>query len=96
MSAVPRNDPPRIAVALRYDGQGAPRVIAKGRGECAERILSVARAYGIPLQDDPELVELLAQIDLGAEIPPKLYTLIAELFAFIHNLSGKPVVPLGK
>ena len=44
-----------IAVALHYDGESAPRVTAKGRGELAERILKAAEASDIPLQEDPEL-----------------------------------------
>lgn len=76
------------AVALRYDGEGAPRLTAKGHGETAERILALARRHGIPIQQDRALVELLAQVRLGEEIPPVLYAAVAELLAFVYGLSG--------
>ena len=78
-----------IAVALHYDGENAPRVTAKGRGELAERILKAAEASDIPLQEDPELAAILAQVPLGNEIPENLYRAIAEVIAFAYLLSGK-------
>ncbi len=74
---------------MRYDGRSAPRVVAKGGGEIAERILEVAREHGVPLREDRELVGLLAQIDLGEEIPTALYVAVAEVLAFAYRLSGK-------
>ena len=87
-----KKDPPSpddIAVALHYDGENAPRITAKGRGELATRILAAARAHDIPLQDDPELAAILAQIPLGTEIPDTLYHAVAEIIAFAYLLSGK-------
>jgi flagellar biosynthesis protein len=78
-----------IAVALRYDGENPPRITAKGRGDLAKRILESARANDIPLEDDPELAAILAQIPLGEEIPENLYRAIAEVIAFAYLLSGK-------
>jgi len=78
-----------IAVALRYDGTGAPRVTAKGRAEVAERIVALAREHGVPLQDDPDLAAVLARIPLGEEIPEALYRAVAEVIAFAYLLSGK-------
>ncbi len=77
------------AVALRYEGKGAPRVTAKGHGLTAERILALAEEHGIPLREDPDLVYLLAQLDLGDEIPATLYMAVAEVIAFAYRLSGK-------
>ena len=82
-------DKPRNAVALRYDGAGAPRVVAKGRGDLAERILEVAREHDVPLHTDDGLAELLAQIELGDEIPPDLYLAVAQVLAFAYQLSGR-------
>lgn len=82
-------NPPSVAVALYYDGKGAPRVTAKGRGALAEQILALAEEHRIPLERDPELVTLLAQIPLGDEIPEALYRAIAEVIAFAYLLSGK-------
>jgi flagellar biosynthesis protein len=78
-----------IAVALKYDGKNAPKVTAKGSGLTAEQILSLAEQHGIPLQTEPELVKILAQIPLGDEIPNELYTAVAEVLAFAYFLSGK-------
>jgi flagellar biosynthesis protein len=77
------------AVALRYEGHGAPRITAKGRGLTAERIIALADEHGIPLREDPDLVYLLAQLDLGDEIPATLYVAVAEVIAFAYRLSGK-------
>lgn len=82
-------NPPNVAVALHYDGKGAPRVTAKGRGALAEQILALAEQHQIPLERDPQLVALLAQIPLGDEIPEALYLAIAEVIAFAYLLSGK-------
>jgi len=78
-----------IAVALRYDGKNAPKVTAKGTGLSAEQILQIAEQHGIPLQTEPELVKILAQIPLGDEIPNELYVAVAEVIAFAYILSGK-------
>lgn len=77
------------AVALRYEGHGAPRVTATGRGLTAERIIALAEEHGIPLREDPDLVYLLSQLDLGDEIPAALYVAVAEVIAFAYRLSGR-------
>ncbi len=82
------NDPD-VAVALLYDGENTPRITAKGRGELAERIISLAEEHGIPFHGDPELAALLAQIPLGDEIPESIYIAIAEVIAFAYMVSGK-------
>lgn len=78
-----------IAVALKYDGKNAPKVVAKGSGLSAEQILQIAEQHGIPLQTEPELARILAQIPLGDEIPNELYVAVAEIIAFAYFLSGK-------
>ncbi len=82
--------PPR-AVALRYDRvkDGAPRVVAKGRGQVAENIIAVAREHGVPLHEDPNLAATLSALDIETEIPPELYRAVAEVLAFIYRLNGK-------
>jgi flagellar biosynthesis protein len=76
------------AVALGYDAaqDRAPRVLAKGSGALAQKIIAIANEHGIPLQEDPVLVELLAQIDVDREIPPELYKAVAEILAFVYRL----------
>ncbi len=79
------------AVALKYHRQAdnAPRVIAKGRGEIAEKIIEVAKANNVPLYEDKNLVQVLEALDLKTEIPPELYRAVAEVLAFIYRLNGK-------
>ncbi len=80
---------PELAVALYYDNDKAPRVTAKGTGKQAEQILKLASEHNIPLEDDPELAAILAQIPLGDEIPETLYRAIAEVITFAYLVSGK-------
>jgi len=84
----PRNDDlRRSAIALSYkEGAPAPRVVAKGYGEVAERIIDFARQSGVFVHDSPELVSLLMQVDLDQQIPPELYRAVAEVLAFIYYL----------
>ena len=89
MNETSKNTPPRTAIALHYSGRGAPRVTAKGKGVVAEEILALAREHNIPLREDPALTGLLARIELGDEIPEKLYLAVAEVIAFAYRLSGK-------
>jgi flagellar biosynthesis protein len=77
------------AVALKYNQKkdGAPRVVAKGRGEIAEKIIQVAREHNVPLVEDQDLIQILEALDLETEIPPALYRAVAEVFAFIYRLN---------
>ncbi len=79
------------AVALRYDGdkESAPRVLAKGQGPVAERILAIAKEHGIPLYEDRDLVHLLGALDLDVEVPPNLYKALAEVLAHLYRANGK-------
>ncbi|HBV88056.1 MAG TPA: flagellar biosynthesis protein FlhB [Desulfosporosinus sp.] len=74
------------AAALIYDQTGAPRIVAKGAGEIARKIIETAHSEGIPIQKNETLVEALMQVELTKEIPPQLYRAVAELLAFIYNL----------
>jgi len=74
------------AVALKYnpDSDIAPKVVAKGAGLVAEKILE--RAEDIPIHQDAALVEDLTRLDLGDNIPPELYDVIAQVLVFISEL----------
>ncbi len=76
------------AVALKYKRyiDNAPKVVAKGKGEVAKRIIEVAKENNIPITEDAELVEMLIKLDLYEEIPENLYKVVAEIFAFIYKL----------
>ena len=78
------------AVALRYRREecGAPRVTAAGSGPVAERILEIAREHGLPLREDPDLVEALSILDLNAMIPVELYDVIAEVLAWAYRANS--------
>ncbi len=81
--------PTKTAVALEWNGKGAPRVTAKGRNEIADNILAIAREHDVPIDEDPELTEVLAHVQLGDEIPAELYLAVAQVIAFAYRLSGK-------
>ncbi len=73
------------AVALKYkpEEDKAPIVVAKGRGEVAERIIKLAKENGIPIVEDKNLVEALINVDLYEEIPPELYEAVAKLLVYL-------------
>jgi flagellar biosynthesis protein len=87
--------PPPQAVALHYDGKRAPTVIAKGSGDIARQILAIADKHKIPLREDPELLGLLAKLDMGQQIPESLYIAVAQIIAFAYYISGKSPPPPG-
>lgn len=84
------------AIALQYDGDNAPTVTASGEGAIAEEILRIAKEHNIPLKEDALLAELLSDLNLGEEIPPMLYRVIAEIIAYAYLVSGKVPVNKGK
>jgi flagellar biosynthesis protein len=77
------------AVALEYDGTNAPRITATGSGATAQRIIDIAREHGVPLHEDPDLLTLLAKLELGDEIPRALYVTVAHVIAWAYVLTGK-------
>jgi len=82
------------AVALTYTpGDSAPQVVAKGRGLIAHEIISRAREAGVYVHESPELVSLLMQVDLDSHIPPQLYTVVAELLAWLYRIEAGTAAP---
>jgi flagellar biosynthesis protein len=81
----------RRAVALRYQHaeDSSPRIIAKGQGEVAERIIAVAKDHGVALHEDRDLVHLLGVLDLDVEVPPTLYRALAEVLAHIYRTNAR-------
>lgn len=83
--------PSRKAVALQYTlNRPAPVIVASGRGYVAERIIELADEAGIPIRDDPMLVEALATLELDEEIPNDLYLAVAEALVWAYRISGRP------
>jgi flagellar biosynthesis protein len=85
------------AAALRYqpDRDQTPTVIGSGSGKIAERILEMAKEHNIPIHEDSDLVEILAKLQPGDEIPPATYVVVAEILSFIYkiNKTAKPPSP---
>jgi flagellar biosynthesis protein len=79
----------QLAVALHYDRTGAPRVIAKGKGSIGAKIIEVAKAHDIPIQENEVLAGALSNVELGDEIPTELYKAVAEVLVFVLRLSGR-------
>jgi len=81
----------RAAVSLKYSPtkDRAPKVTAKGWGVVAEKILEVARKHNIPIKEDPDLIQVLAKLDIDKEIPPSLYKVVAEILAFVYSVNKK-------
>jgi flagellar biosynthesis protein len=79
----------QLAVALHYDRTGAPRVIAKGKGSIGARIIEVAKAHNIPVEENEILAGALSNVELGDEIPAELYKAVAEVLIFVLRLSGR-------
>ena len=80
-------DPKKLAVALQYDFQDAPRVTAKGQGQIAEIIIAEAAKNNIQVEENPIMAQALSQIPLDEEIPEGLYQGVAEILNFILQTS---------
>ncbi|KZZ77899.1 flagellar biosynthesis protein FlhB, partial [Oleiphilus sp. HI0133] len=72
-----------------YDEEHAPKVVASGEGDIAREIMEIAREHGVPLYENPDLVAVLARLELGEEIPDVLYRVIAEIIAFAFYIQGR-------
>jgi flagellar biosynthetic protein FlhB len=85
-------NPTEFAIALKYDSQTmhAPRVIAKGQGVIAARIREIAIESGVPILERKPLARALYKlVEVGQEIPEQFYAAVAEILAYVYELSGK-------
>jgi len=74
-------------VALKYDkGYKAPKVVAKGKGYVAEQILDIAAQHDVAVHTDKTLAENLNKLDLGENIPPEMFEIVARIYAFIDKI----------
>ena len=88
MPDTPRKQPRKLtAAALGYDRgtEDAPRLLARGRGDVAERILARARDHDIPIEKDPDLLQCLGSLEIGQEIPVEAYAAVAQVLAFLYQ-----------
>ena len=81
----------KAAAALGYEParDAAPKVLASGRGRIAERIILEAEKKGVPVYRDAALAQGLAALDLGQEVPPELYPVVAEVLAFLCRVDAR-------
>jgi flagellar biosynthesis protein len=77
------SNPIPVAVALEFDGDNAPRVTAKGRGELAQTIIDTASKHGVALDRNPILAEALSHVELDDNIPEALYQAVAQVIGFV-------------
>ena len=74
---------------MHYDKAGAPRVVAKGRGAVGAKIIEVAKAHDIPIEENEILAGALSNVELGDEIPAELYKAVAEVLVFVLKLTKR-------
>jgi flagellar biosynthesis protein len=77
------------AAAIKYDSakNAAPVITASGKGTIAEKIIELAHEQGIPIKNDPDLIQVLSKLKVGSEIPVELYRAVAEILAFVYSLN---------
>ena len=75
-------------VVLKYDldKDKAPKITGFGKGQIAEKILKVAEEHKVPFYEDPSLVELLSKLEVNSEVPPKLYSIVAEVLSLVYKI----------
>ena len=83
----------KTAVAVAYNpGEVAPKILAVGKGEVAERIIETAKENDVPFYQDNKLAETLSRLQIGDTIPPELYEVVAEILVFgddVDRMKGK-------
>ncbi|MEO3947291.1 EscU/YscU/HrcU family type III secretion system export apparatus switch protein [Gorillibacterium sp. CAU 1737] len=86
-----RNASGQTAAVLRYEKgkDKAPVVVAQGKGHVARQIIEMAKSHDIPMQEDPLLVENLIDMDLGENVPPQMYSVIAEILLMVEEMEKK-------
>ena len=79
------------AVALKYKAYEdlAPKVIAKGKGEIAKKIIEKAKKFDVPIFQNETLADMLLKVDVNEEVPPKMYDAVVEVFIWLYKLEEK-------
>ena len=75
-----------VVVKYKPHQDTAPRVVAKGKQQLAEKIVDIAKSSGVPIVEDGLLAQLLYQLEVGNEIPEELYTPVAKILVFIYRV----------
>ena len=77
----------KTAVALAYEpGDQAPKILATGKGELANKIIEKAKENDVPLYKDNKLADTLSKLKIGDAIPPELYEVVAEILVFVDDM----------
>lgn len=77
----------KTAVAIEYvPGEAAPKILATGKGQVAEKIIEKAKESNVPLYKDNKLADTLSRLQIGDMIPPKLYEVVAEILVFVDDM----------
>jgi flagellar biosynthetic protein FlhB len=82
-------NPTHFAVAMVYDPDkaAAPLVLAKGRGDKAAAMKELAREYGVPMLEYPQLARSVYYTTRENQtIREELYAAIASVLAFVFSL----------
>lgn len=85
-------NPTHFAVAIDYDQEKTPlpKILAKGQGDLAKRMIEVAKQEGIPVMRQPPLARaLFAQGVEGEFIPNDLLAPVAEILRYVLAISKK-------
>ena len=79
------------AVALGYDSKqnAAPKVLAKGQGHIAQKIVQIAIDEGIEIRQDADLLQILKAVDIDEEIPVEAFAAVAEIISYVYQVNNK-------
>lgn len=79
------------AAVIRFDEHAgsSPTVVAQGRGQLAAKIIELAKKHNVQMEEDAVLVQNLLDIDLGDNIPPQLYSVMAEILLMIEEMEKR-------
>lgn len=86
-----QEEKPKQAIALRYnsDDNIAPKVVAKGAGFMADKIITTAKQNAVPVYPNKTLTGMLMAVDIDREIPPELYQAVAEILAYVYRVDQR-------
>ena len=77
----------KTAVAIAYEpGDEAPKILATGKGEIAEKNIEKAKEEDVPFYKDSKLANTLSKLEIGDMIPPELYEVVAEILVFVDKM----------
>lgn len=81
----------QAAIALKHDAgqETAPRLVAKGYGAVAEKILKLAFDNDVSVRHDPDLVEVLAAVEVDCQIPIEAFAAVAEILSYVYEANGR-------